>query len=106
MNAPKHGDYDPSKGWYSSNTNAWHNDPAKIGKVRATYVPTEGDRQRYEDQWGRKVRFVPDPSMDRLIQLRDSERREEREQFHQLAPGATRLALADYEARKAESEGA
>lgn len=105
MSAPTHGDYDPSKGWYSQNTNAWHTSPDRIGLVRpAPPAPTDREREQYEDTWGRAVKFRADSSMESLIRLRESSKQEEREQFGQLAAGTTRMALADYETQKAAAE--
>ena len=106
--SPTHGDYDPSKGWYSAHTKAWHNDPKKIG----TYTPplSAEDVQHLRGEYDRMTKrtFKAQPQLDRLIKLRDSDRPDDRAKFEQIAKGGTRMTLHDYEAAKgaAETDGA
>lgn len=101
-----HGDYDPAKGWYSANTKAWHNDPAKIGTYAPRRQPTEHERQEFaRSKWANngKATFKPVPELEALIRLRDSDRQEERETYQRLAQGSRRVQVHDYEAAKAQS---
>lgn len=104
MSAPQHGEYDPARGgFYSAVTKQWHRDPTKIGEVRTHREPTEQERQEFaKTKMGRngKARFKPVPELDRLIQLRDSDRADERAKYDLLAHGRRRIQVHDYEAAK------
>ena len=100
-----HGEYDATRGWFSTITNRWHKDPSKIGTVRPEYVPSALDRE----DWARmqaKARgdFRTDPQMDKLISLRDSDRPEDRAKFERIATGRTAMTLGRYENAKAQAE--
>lgn len=105
--SPQHGDHDPSKGWYSAVTKAWHRDPTKIG----THVPAPKPEQveHLRGEWDRmqaKARrevFKPQPQMEQLIKLRDSDRVDDRAKFERIAKGNTRITLSDYEKAKAKA---
>lgn len=100
--SPRHGDYDPGKGWYSDVTKGWHSDPKKIGRVinapSVEHLRGEFDRMN-------KPGFQPQSQLERLIALRDSDRADDRAKFEKIAHGSTRVALHDYEAAKAKAEG-
>lgn len=104
MSAPQHGQYEAGAGWYDSALRAWVDKPDKLSPVNQARPRelTESDRAQVA-AWGHRRTFKPNEQMEGLIRLRDSERREEREQFQQLAKGNTRIQLHDYEAAKAEA---
>lgn len=111
MSAAQHGDYDPARGWYSANTNAWHDNPAKIGTFSPRREPTAYEREEFAaSKWANngKAKFKPVPELESLIRLRDSDRLDDRAKYDRLAIGGRRIQLHDYEAAKrahAESEG-
>lgn len=103
-----HGDYDPAKGgFYSAVSKGWHRDPTKIGEtIDARREPTEFERQEFANsKWANngKARFTPVPELERLIQLRDSDRADDRAKYDKLAQGTRRIQVNDYEAAKAQS---
>jgi hypothetical protein len=98
---PAHGEFDARRGWYSAVTNAWHNQPGKIGQLVQSDVDPEGKRAEWERMNRPANAFEPNPQMERLIQLRDSGRSEERSQFDKLAAGGLRMSLAAYEKDRA-----
>lgn len=108
--SPQHGDHDPAKGWYSANTNGWHLDPAKIGTYSPQRQPTDFERQEFaQSKWARNGRaaFQPVPELEKLIQLRDSDRPDDRAKYDRLAVGRRRMHVHDYEAAKSvETDGA
>jgi hypothetical protein len=103
---PNHGEYDPGRGWYSAVHGGWLNDPKKIGRVVAA-PDVEHKRGEYERMTTRD--FKAQPHLDRLLELRDSDRPDDRAKFDSVMRGSARMTLHDYEAAKskaAESEGA
>lgn len=57
------------------------------------------DRERAEQ---RAAGFKPDPNMENLIRLRDSDRARDQDQGEKMIRGTTRMSLGDYERQRAE----
>lgn len=101
--SPRHGDHDPARGWYSAVTKGWHSKPDSIGRTvpAPTLTDTErGEFERWQQQANRRS-FRPDPQLEQLRRLRDSDRAEERQTFQRIAAGSRRVELRDYEAARA-----
>ncbi len=69
----------------------------RLADAHATSPDPKAARRRRE----RAATYRPSPELDRLIELRDSERERDRALFDRIITPATRMALGTYEAAKA-----
>jgi hypothetical protein len=102
MSEPAHGDYDPHKGWYSANHRGWLTDPSKIGRLPKPVTVHDGHRADWERQQRKQSGkdFRVNSQLEQLIKLRESDKPEDRSNFEQIAKGANRITLHDYEAKR------
>lgn len=103
MSTPIHGEYRPGMGFYDSGRGGWIKDAAKLTDVTTGRALTQGDRDQVAG-WGKRKSFKPNPQIERLLQLRDSDRSEERQTYQRMVAGSMRIQVRDYEARKAEAQ--
>ncbi|RYB90834.1 hypothetical protein EUA06_11195 [Nocardioides glacieisoli] len=95
----QHGEYQPGRGFYDRSLKGWVSDPGKLTPT-STPAPTPTQGQRDEvASWGRKT-FKPNPELEQMLRLRDSDKREQRETYERLAFGQRRVQVADYETRR------
>lgn len=104
----RNGEHVPGHGYYSSfhkgfvsspsQVKAEHSAPARKPsplsgiKFRTDTITTEELRGR-----GNAAAFRPNPEMEALRKLRDSDRTEDRQTFQKLAAGRARMSLGSYE---------
>ncbi|QLD11375.1 hypothetical protein [Microbacterium oleivorans] len=95
---PQHGEYRAGVGFYDSTIKGWVKDPAKLPEVIGdrTKLPTS------VPDWvsGKARSFKENPQMERLIQLRDSDKADDRAKYEAVAKGNLRMAVGNYEQAK------
>ena len=104
----EHGAHDPDRGWYDASRAAWVDSPSKLtpmqrmkrwGERKLDAVEHRADTPSTEELRAKSnaAAFRPDPRMEQLRALRDSNRAEDRERFRQQARGGARMSLGSYE---------
>lgn len=102
----KHGEFVPGKGWYDANNRWWRDNPQSIGALVEPPKPSAAAREEFERQQAKaRGDFKPNPQMERLIELRDSDRPDDRAKYERIAHGTTAMTLGRYETAKRAAEG-